>query len=221
MRAMILAAGRGERMRPLTDRTPKPLLEVAGKPLIAHQIERLRRAGFTELIINTSWLAEQIEASLGDGRALGVNIRWSREPDPPLETAGGIVRALPLLGDEPFLVVNGDIWCDLALDRFRNFQPRGDAHLVLVDNPDHNPDGDFGLDAEDVIRSSGNRKTFSGIGIYRPGLFAGLAPGHRRLRPVLDQAIDRGAVTGEHYDGNWIDIGTPGRLADLETSLES
>lgn len=221
MHAMILAAGRGERMRPLTDHTPKPLLELAGKPLIVHQIERLRRAGFTDLVINTSWLGEQIEQSLGDGRSLGVTIQWSREPDPPLETAGGIVRALPLLGDEPFLVVNGDIWCDLPLDRFSPFQPRAQAHLVLIDNPAHNPDGDFGLDDDGVIRADGNRKTFSGIGVYDPALFADLAPGHRRLRPVLDEAIERGAVTGEHYEGRWVDIGTPERLAELEASFPS
>ncbi|MDT8408594.1 MAG: nucleotidyltransferase family protein [Wenzhouxiangellaceae bacterium] len=220
MQAMILAAGRGERMRPLTDHTPKPLLEVSGKPLIVHHIERLRQAGFIDLVINLAWLGDAIEAALGDGRALGVSIRYSRETDGALETAGGIRHALPLLGPGPFLVVNGDIFCDYPFARLQHMQPRGAAHLVLVDNPDHHPGGDFSLDRGQVQpsgRSPGY--TYSGLGVYRPELFRALPPGPLPLRPVLDRAIAAGLIGGEYHAGQWQDIGTPERLEVLRAAM--
>ena len=219
MRAMILAAGRGERMRPLTDRTPKPLLPVAGKPLIVWHVERLARAGIHDIVVNLAHLGEQVEALLGDGDAWGVSIRYSAEPPGALETAGGIVTALPLLGDEPFLVVNGDIYCDID---FRTVAiPGGNdlAHLVLVTNPDHHPRGDFGLEGCRVT-TSGTLLTFAGIGVYRPQMFARLSAGERApLAPLLRAAIDAGQVSGQVPDGHWVDVGTPERLADLDSTL--
>ena len=219
MKAMILAAGRGERMRPLTDHTPKPLLVAGGKPLIQHHIERLAAAGIRELVINHAHLGKQIEAALGDGSEFGVEIRYSPE-EPALETGGGIFRALPLLGPEPFLVVNGDVWTDvdlagLAIDA-------GDlAHLVLVDNPSHNPKGDFVL-IDDRVQSEGApRLTFSGIGLYRPELFDGQTPGAFPLAPLLRQAMAAGRVGGQRHDGHWFDIGTPERLAALDAWLNT
>ncbi len=219
MRAMILAAGYGKRMRPLTDRTPKPLLRAGGRRLIDWHIERLRAAGITELVINTGWLGEQIEQALGDGSAAGVRIRYSREGT-PLETAGGIRRALALLGDEPFLVVNADIWTDHDPARLPR-APEGMAHLVLVDNPGHNADGDFYLGADGRVQEEGEpRHTFSGIGVYRPELFAGLPDGEEApLGPLLRRAMAEGAVSGELYRGRWFDIGTPERLEELDTLL--
>lgn len=219
MKAMILAAGRGERMRPLTDHTPKPLLIAGGKPLIQHHIERLAAAGIRELVINHAHLGAQIEAALGDGAGFGVEIRYSPE-ERALETGGGIFRALPLLGPEPFLVVNGDVWTDvdlagLALDA-------GDlAHLVLVDNPPHNPKGDFVLIAGRVRSTGTPRLTFSGIGLYRPELFDGQTPGAFPLAPLLRQAMKAGRVGGRHHGGHWFDIGTPERLALLDRRLSS
>jgi len=218
MKAMILAAGFGNRMRPLTDEKPKPLLRVGARTLIEHQIERLRDAGFRELVINTAWLGEQIEQALGDGSALGVRIQYSREGQ-PLETAGGIVQALPLLGDEPFAVVNGDIFSDYDPARLPR-APHGLAHLVLVDNPEHNARGDFGLDENGrVDENAPPRLTFAGIGIYRPELFAGLEAGERKLGPLLQAAAARGEVTGERHTGAWHDIGTPERLERLDQQL--
>jgi len=212
---MILAAGRGERMRPLTDRTPKPLLTVGGIPLIEHTIRRLREAGYRDLVINLGYLGEQIEARLGDGGGLGVSIRYSREPPGALETAGGIREALGLLGSGPFLAINADLWCDhplrppaLALDAL--------AHLVLVANPEHHPQGDFTLQEGRVGLSGGPRHTFAGIGWYRPSLFAGLPRGRRALAPLLRDAITAGQVTGEIHRDGWIDIGTPERLRLLD-----
>lgn len=219
MKAMILAAGRGERMRPLTDHTPKPLLPVAGKPLIIHHIEALQAAGITELVINTGHLGEQLPATLGDGRGWGVHIVWSPEPPEALETGGGIFQALPLLGSEPFLVVNGDVWSDYPFAGLPA-SPSGWAHLVLVNNPSHHPDGDFALTDNGQVGESGpQRWTFSGISVLRPALFSGCTPGRFPLGPLLRRAIGLGQVSGEHYAGNWRDIGTPQRLADLEHAL--
>jgi len=217
---MILAAGRGERMRPLTDHTPKPLLRAGGKPLIVHHVERLAAAGLRDIVINHAHLGEQIEVALGDGAGLGVHIRYSPEGQ-ALETGGGIFRALPLLGPDPFLVVNADVWTDIdfaALD----LAPDDLAHLVLVDNPHHNPKGDFVLHDRRVLAGGQHatpRLTFSGIGVYHPGLFAGCTPGAFPLAPLLRSAIARGQVGGTHHHGTWIDIGTPERLADLDRML--
>lgn len=223
MRAMILAAGRGERMRPLTDNTPKPLLQAGGQPLIVHQIERLRAAGMDRIVINVAWHAGLIERALGDGSALGVDIRYSREPEGALETAGGIRHALELLGDEPFVVVNSDVFCDFPLADLTGLAADDSAHLVLVDNPPHHPAGDFALSGGRVQSSArspfNNKYTYSGIGIYRPALFAALAPGIRPLRPVLEDAIAAGKVSGQHHAGIWLDIGTPERLAELDRRL--
>lgn len=217
MKAMILAAGLGTRMRPLTEHTPKPLLRVGGKTLIEWHIDKLRAAGIIDLVINTAWLGEQIEAALGDGGRHGVRIQWSREGT-PLETAGGIARALPLLGDAPFVVVNGDIWSDYDYSLLR--EPADLAHLVLVDNPMHHPDGDFGLDFRGRVHDNGDQRlTFTGIGLYQPQLFHDLPDEPARLAPLLRQAITTQSVTGEHFRGRWWDIGTPERLQQLDTLL--
>jgi MurNAc alpha-1-phosphate uridylyltransferase len=215
MRAMILAAGRGERMRPLTDTVPKPLLEVGGRPLIAHAIERLRQAGIAELVVNTAWLGERIEHALGDGRTLGVRIRYSREPEGALETAGGIRHALPMLGDAPFVVVSGDVFCDFDPAALPELADDADAHLVMVPNPAHHPAGDFPLSRGRLRRSGNPRLTYSGLGVFRPALFEKLEPGVRPLRPVLDAAIAAGRVSGQLHRGRWFDVGTPDRLATL------
>lgn len=216
MKAMILAAGRGERMRPLTDECPKPLLRAGGKALIEYHLEALARAGITGVVINHAWHGEQIEAALGDGRRYGVQIEYSAE-GAALETAGGIVRALPLLGDV-FVALNADIWTDYPLENLPA-EPRGLAHLVMVDNPTHNPDGDFALHNSRLTEEGQPRLTFSGIGLYRAALFAGLAPGIRPLGPLLRQAMQQGMVSGEHYQGQWLDVGTPQRLAWLDEQL--
>ena len=225
---MILAAGLGERMRPLTDHTPKPLLMAGGKPLIVWQIERLKAAGFTELVINHAHLGQQIEDFLGDGAELGVSIAWSREPE-PLETAGGIATARNLLGDAPFLVTNGDVYaefdygrlCPILADMAAN--PDHLAHLVLVDNPPHHVQGDFTLEGDRVTQPpthAAGRLTFSGIGCYRPELFNHIPVGTKaKLAPLLRAAMDRGQVSGEHFTGRWEDVGTPQRLVDLDREL--
>jgi MurNAc alpha-1-phosphate uridylyltransferase len=218
MKAMILAAGRGERMRPLTDQVPKPLLEVAGKSLIQYHIEALRDAGFHELVINYAWLGEQIVASLGDGARFGVDILYSPEPEGALETGGGIHNALSLLGDDAFLVVNGDIWTDYSCTRL-NHPPEHLAHLVLVDNPSHHRQGDFSLDNGYVTDGGEAALTFSGIGLYRPEFFANCSPGVFPLAPLLRAAMHSRHVTGEHYTGRWTDVGTQQRLAALDDEL--
>jgi len=218
MKAMILAAGRGERMRPLTDHTPKPLLRAGGKTLIEHLIEALAAAGFRKLVINHAHLGAQIEAALGDGTRYGVQIAWSREPEGALETGGGIYQALPLLESEHFLVVNGDIWTDYPFAGLAR-RPQGLAHLVLVDNPTHHPEGDFVLTDGRVQVSGGARLTFSGIGVYHRDLFRGCQPGRFLLAPLLRTAMERGEVSGEHYTGRWHDIGTLERLAELDRML--
>jgi len=216
---MILAAGRGERMRPLTDRTPKPLLRAGGRPLIDYHIAALAAAGFRRIVVNVSWLAEQIIAHLGDGSRFGVELLISNERAEPLETAGGIRKALPLLGDAPFLVINGDIWTDYPLADLA--PPAGLARLVLVDNPPHHEQGDFVLDDGRVrIGRPGERRlTFSGLGFYRPELFFQLDDGSRALAPLLRSAMEAERVDGEHYHGAWFDIGTPARLEQLEHLL--
>jgi MurNAc alpha-1-phosphate uridylyltransferase len=220
---MILAAGRGERMRPLTDRTPKPLLPVAGKPLIVWHLERLARAGFHEVVINHAHLGDQIEALLGDGDAWNVRIRYSAEPQGALETAGGIANALPLLGQDPFLVINGDIFCDWDVGRARGALGTDEfAHLVLVDNPPHHPHGDFSLQDGKVGSGETARLTFTGIGIYRPALFADIGRGQpARLAPLLHEAIAAGRVGGEYHAGRWVDVGTPERLAALDAAVRA
>ncbi len=215
MKAMILAAGRGERMRPLTDSTPKPLLEVGGKALIEYHIEGLAAAGIRELVINHAWLGEQIERRLGDGSRWGVSIHYSPEPAGGLETAGGIKQALPLLGEQPFIVVNGDVWCDYPFERL--LQRRVDrAHLVLVDNPAHNPAGDFVLRQGRVAaQGAGHRYTFAGISVLHPRLLAGFDEAVLALKPPLLRAMAQQQVSGEYYGGGWVDVGTPQRLQQL------
>ncbi|WP_031435530.1 N-acetylmuramate alpha-1-phosphate uridylyltransferase MurU [Methylomarinum vadi] len=216
MKAMILAAGRGERMRPLTDSTPKPLLEVAGKPLIQYTIENLVAAGYPEIVINLAHLGRRIRDYFGNGQALSANIVYSDEGDSALETAGGIIKALPLLGEHPFLVVNGDIACDFPLSSLH--QRRFDlAHLVLVDNPPHHADGDFSIAEDGKLSEHGPKKlTFSGIGLYRPDCFVGIAPGPHKLGPILRKHMLYGRISGEKHSGFWMDIGTPERLRELE-----
>ena len=217
MKAMILAAGRGERMRPLTDLLPKPLLAAGGKPLIVHHIEKLAAAGVTQLVINHAWLGHKLVAALGDGSALGVSIHWSAE-ESALETAGGIVQALPLLGCEPFLVINGDTWLDLDYRALVN-QPLGEdlAHLWLVPNPPQHPQGDFSLQAGRVLDTPA--LTFSGVGLYHPAAFAGLPCGARKLAPLLRDWMAQGRVGGSLLAGEWRDIGTVDRLRELDEQL--
>ncbi|TAA45070.1 N-acetylmuramate alpha-1-phosphate uridylyltransferase MurU [Corallincola spongiicola] len=223
MKAMILAAGRGERMRPLTDRVPKPLLEVAGKALIEHHLLRLAAAGFTEVVINHAHLGRQIEDRLGFGDAYGVAISYSRETTGGLETAGGIIQALPLLGDKPFAVINGDIYTDYDFSRLQKLELQQDtAHLVLVDNPSHNSSGDFCLmPTGKVVADKAPKLTFSGIGVYHPRLFAHCLPGKSPLAPLLRQAMMESCVSGEHFAGQWTDVGTPERLAELNRIADS
>ena len=219
---MILAAGRGERMRPLTDHTPKPLLEVGGKPLIVWHIERLAAAGFRELVINIAYLGEKIEARLGCGATWGVDIAYSRESGEALETGGGIRQALDLLGPGAFAVVNADVWTEYPFDRLLR-EPGDLAHVVLVDNPPHHPDGDFFLE-DGLLRNrpanpTSAKLTFSGIGVYRPELFAACDVGRFPLAPLLRARFDQGLIGGEHYRGAWSDIGTPRRLEALDRQL--
>ena len=230
MKAMILAAGRGERMRPLTDHTPKPLLKVGGKPLIVWHLERLAKAGFKEIVINHAHLGKQIEQALGNGAQWGLSIQYSPEKI-ALETAGGIANALHLLGSEPFLVVNGDIYTDFDFTVLTPSPLMGEgggegeihqnlAHLVLVNNPPQHPNGDFAIQ-EGMLKNTGTQMlTFSGVGIYHPDLFAEVVIGQpAKLAPLLRKAIDNSAATAEYYQGVWHDIGTPERLAELDKTL--
>jgi len=215
MKAMILAAGRGERMRPLTDVLPKPLLEVRGKPLIVWHIEKLVKAGFKEIIINIAHLGYKIPEVLGDGSRWGVNIIYSDEQESgALESAGGIVKALPLLGDEPFLVVNGDVFCDYAFDVNFNLE-NNLAHLILVPNPEHNKNGDFGLKNASVLNQDDIQYTFSGIGYYNPKLFENTDVKKSALAPLLRAEIENKNISGELFSGTWHDIGTPQRLKEI------
>lgn len=221
MKAMILAAGHGKRMRPLTNHQPKPLLNVGGKPLIAWHIENLRKAGISEIVINMGWKGWMLPEALGDGSDWGVAIYYSDEQDTgPLETAGGIHKALPLLGPEPFIVVNGDIWCDYSFDDL-TLNSRDLGHLILVNNPEHNPEGDFSLKNSRVDCTSVPKFTFSGVGCYRPELFSSLSPGKAALAPLLRKAMSEKLVSGELHSGDWRDIGTPERLQALDQELQS
>jgi MurNAc alpha-1-phosphate uridylyltransferase len=218
MKAMILAAGRGERMRPLTDHTPKPLLQVGGKPLIVWHLERLAKDGFKELVINHAHLGKQIEQALGSGSAWGLSIEYSSEIK-ALETAGGIANALPLLGDSPFLVVNGDVFTEINFGVLQLVSPNL-AHLVMVDNPPQHPDGDFSLDSGKITASGSHKLTFSGVGVYHPALFVDVDRSQAaKLAPLLRSAMAEGLVTGDHYQGVWHDIGTPERLTFLDQQL--
>ena len=224
MKTLILAAGRGERMRPLTDTVPKPLLPVAGKPLIEHLITALARSDFREIVVNHAHLGDQILARLGNGRQLGVNLEYSEEPTRALETGGGILHALPLLKSDPFLVVNSDIWTDYP---FATLPVQIDtlAHLVLVDNPEHHTEGDFVLDDEGLVRPKNlhgtplRTLTFSGIGIYRHKLFEHCTPGRFPLAPIITNAAKQGRISAQHYQGKWMDIGTSDRLNELREYL--
>ena len=214
MKAMILAAGRGERLRPLTLATPKPLLEVRGRPLIGWHLAALARAGVREVVINLSWLGEQIRNTLGDGAAYGLRIAYSDEGPEPLETGGGIFRALPLLGPGPFLLVNGDVYTDYQPARLRA-APEALGHLVLVPNPPQHPRGDFALDAGRILEDGEPRYTYSGLAVLHPELFAGCSDGRFPLLPLFKRAIALGRLHGELYTGAWTDVGTPERLAAL------
>ena len=218
MRAMILAAGRGERMRPLTDTVPKPLLEVNGKALIVYQIEALETANIKELIINTGHLGEQIQYELGTGNHLGVDIVYSDEGENILETAGGIIQALPLLGDDPFIVTNADIFTDFDYATLPE-EPDYDAHLVLVDNPAHNLKGDFFLENGRVLQQGSLKLTYSGISIFHPHFFEDISPGRAPLAPLLLKAAQEKRLGGQHFTGEWLDIGTPARLKELNDNF--
>ena len=221
MKAMILAAGKGERMRPLTLTTPKPLVQAAGVPLIEYHLHALAAAGFNEIVINHAWLGQQIEDHLGDGSRFGLSIQYSPEGE-PLETGGGIFRALSLLGDDAFLVVNGDIWTDYDFSVLH--QPiNGLAHLVLADNPPHHPKGDFTLIDGKVQDGEPDAQTltYSGIGVLHPQLFDGCSDGAFKLAPLLRNAMDKGEVTGERLKGHWVDVGTYERLAEAEALIEA
>lgn len=230
-RALILAAGKGERMRPLTEVTPKPLLTAGGKPLIAWHLEKLASLGVTDVVINTSWLADRFEPALGSGSRWGLRLHYSFEGPEPLETGGGMHHALQLLGAEPFIAVNGDIWTDFDFARLPR-EPAGLAHLVMVENPAQHPRGDFSLDESGALHAEGEaRRTFSGIGVYRPeiladwrqiiGPVAGVeeSPPRFKLAPLLLDAMRRNLATGEFHGGRWTDVGTPERLAQLDRSL--
>lgn len=233
MKALIFAAGKGERMRPLTDVTPKPLLEVGDKPLIVWHLEKLAALGVTDAVINTAWLAHSFGPALGDGSRWGLKLHYSYEGAEPLETGGGMLHALRWLGDAPFLTVNGDIWTDYDFARLPR-EPLELAHLVLVDNPPQHPRGDFALADDGRLQAEGERKlTYSGIGIYRPALLdawrdiigskpgADESPPRFKLAPLLLAAMTQRQITGEHHTGRWTDVGTPERLAELDKSLKS
>jgi MurNAc alpha-1-phosphate uridylyltransferase len=219
MKALVFAAGLGERMRPLTDTTPKPLLTAGGKPLIAWHLGKLAAMGVRDVVVNTSWLAGRFPEVLGDGTAFGLRLHYSYEGPTPLETGGGLWHARTLLGDAPFIAVNGDIWIDhdfASLPR----EPAGEAHLVLVDNPAHNARGDFALREDGHVASTGAALlSFAGLGVYRPSLLADANPPRFKLAPLLRAAMARDAVTGEHHRGAWTDVGTPQRLAELDAQL--
>jgi MurNAc alpha-1-phosphate uridylyltransferase len=217
---MLLAAGRGVRMRPITDALPKPLVRVGGKPLIVWHLLALSRAGIRDVVINLSWLGDQVPAALGDGRAYGVSIHYSDEGPVPLETGGGIFRALPLLGPGPFLVVNADIWTDIDFGSLQ-LDETAHARLVLIPNPVHHPRGDFGLEGDLVVNRESDRYTYSGVGVYRPEFFGDCKPGRFPLLPLLSRAIDAGRARGQVHRGEWCDVGTAERLARLDARVSA
>ena len=219
MKAMILAAGRGERLRPHTDITPKPLIQVGKHRLIEYHLINLAKAGLKDVVINISWLADQIRETLGDGSNYSLNITYTDEGAEALETAGGIINAMPHLGDEPFIVINGDIWCDYDFNRLMNRSLEYEAHLVLVNNPEHNTEGDFALEGG-MIKNTGDEKlTYSGIGLYTQDFFAKTKSGKKALAPMLRKKSELNKVSGEIYNGQWVDIGTIERLAQLRSYL--
>ncbi len=218
MKAMILAAGRGQRMRPLSDKLPKPLLMVGSKRLIEYRLDALRSAQINECVINVSYQADMIREFLGDGKQWGLSIQYSDEGDEPLESAGGIIKALPLLGADLFVLINADIWTDYDL-KLLPTTLGGLAHLVMVDNPQHNPDGDFCLKSDRLISKGTTKLTYSGISVFNPELFKNFIPGRRPLKPILLKAIEQNLVSGEHYRGQWSDIGTPERLRQVQKLL--
>ncbi len=218
MKAMILAAGRGERMRPLTNTVPKPLLRAGGKALIEYAIEALKEGGVTHIVVNHAHLGEQIVDYLGDGSKFGISVVYSDESSGALETGGGIKKALPLLGDKPFIVINSDVWTDFPISSLPQDIP-GLAHLVLTDNPAHHPEGDFYLSNSLVNLENGEKLTFTGIGIYSPSLFDQVHEESFPLAPVLHKAMTDGLVSGQYYGGKWIDVGTPERLEALDKAL--
>jgi MurNAc alpha-1-phosphate uridylyltransferase len=230
-RALVFAAGKGERMRPLTNDTPKPLLAAGGKPLVEWHLEKLAAIGIREVVLNVSWLADRFEPTLGNGSRWGLRLHYSHEGPEPLETGGGMLHALRLLGDAPFIAVNGDIWTDYDFSRLPT-RPRAMAHLVMVDNPPQHPAGDFRLEANGTLRGDGAPKlTYSGIGVYDPRILTGwrevigrapgteLSPPRFKLAPLLFDAMARGEIHGEHHRGRWTDVGTPQRLAELDAAL--
>jgi len=220
MKAMLLAAGRGERMRPLTDSVPKPLVPVGGRALIVWHLLALARAGIREVVINLSWLGAQLRDALGDGSKFGVSIAWSDEGPVPLETGGGIFHALRLLGPDPFLVVNADIWTDIDFGRLA-LEPDAHAHLVLIPNPPHHPRGDFGLEGDRVVNRDTGRLTYTGVGVYSCEFFAGCTAGRFPLLPLLNRAIAAGRARGEVHRGEWCDVGTAERLASLSARVSA
>ncbi|MES0327161.1 MAG: N-acetylmuramate alpha-1-phosphate uridylyltransferase MurU [Gammaproteobacteria bacterium] len=221
MKAMILAAGRGERLRPLTDSTPKPLLKVGEKSLIEYHLYKLAQAGIKEVIINTAWLGDQIQQTLGNGEKYNLNIRYSDEGDQALETAGGIIKVLPLLGDEPFIIINGDIFTDYDFKQLLNLKLEGEAHLVMVENPEHNDKGDFALKNGWLQNSGESLYTYSGIGIYTKQFFAGYPEGVTSLAPILKEKMTKQKVSGELYKNAWTDVGTKERLQQLNDQPNS
>ncbi|MCP1339413.1 nucleotidyltransferase family protein [Idiomarina sp. M1R2S28] len=224
MRAMILAAGRGNRMRPLTDNQPKPLLPVAEKPLLGYHLEKLASAGVNEVVINHAWHGEQIEDFVGDGSQWGLQVSFSVEPEGGLETAGGIIKALPLLGEDPFWVINGDIWTDWDYRDLPTDLEKGLlGHLIMVDNPIHHSNGDFAIENGLLVNGENEndaRKTFSGVGLYRKELLAPYPEGKQPLKPFFDRAIDKKQLAASYHDGFWTDVGTPERLHQLNQRLE-
>lgn len=220
MRAMILAAGRGQRMRPLTDNQPKPLLSVANKPLLAYHLDKLAHAGVREVVINHAWQGEQIEAYVGDGSDWGLQVSFSPEPEGGLETAGGVIQALPLLGDEPFWVINGDIWTNWDYNELPTTLPDEQlAHLLMVENPPHNSAGDFGVNEGRLVANNQESKTFAGIGLYRKELLEPYPQGKRPLKPFFEKGISEGKILASVMDGLWTDVGTPERLEQLNQQV--